>query len=59
MTDPKDKNKQEKEDTDYTDERGGGTDDVFTKEDFLATLRKVTKKVEPEQPDEETEKTSE
>ena len=60
MTDQKDrKKKAEEKDTDFTDEVGGGEDDVFTKEDFLAALKKVTRKIVPKQPAEGTGKTSE
>ena len=43
MVDPKDKKKKSEEDTDHTDERGGGEDDVFTEKDFYNLLDKAIK----------------
>lgn len=47
---PKDKKKKEK-DTDYTDELGGGEDDVFTEEEFMKALKKVSKKLPKDEKD--------
>jgi hypothetical protein len=44
MKPPKDK--KEEKDTDYTDELGGGEDDVFTEEEFMKALKKVSKKLD-------------
>ncbi len=59
MTDPKDKKKQKKKDTDFTDEMGGGAQESpMTREGFLKTLHKVTRPV-PKSPAPKKSKTSE
>ena len=57
MNDPKDIKRKKEEDTDFSDELGGGTDDVFTKKEFMKALDKVIeRKISP---DEGKSKTSE
>lgn len=62
MNDPKDKKKKKKskeKDTDFTDEQGGGEDDVFSKQDFLRVLDRAIDPPKKKKPDSKRGKTSE